>query len=184
MKQAILLHGTGGSDKDYYWFADTKKFLESNGYSVWWPLLPNTEEPELGGTLEYLDDDAPDLDSKSIVIGHSSACPLILAFLQISDIKVKQVVLVSGYYEPLPDGASSMLPDSFDWETIRKKADAIVLINSNNDPWGCHDRQAREPAIKLGATLVVATNQGHMGSASFKQPYKKFSLLKQLLKVS
>lgn len=47
MKQAILLHGSGGSDKDYFWFADTKKHLESKGYTVWWPLLPDTDHPEL-----------------------------------------------------------------------------------------------------------------------------------------
>lgn len=31
MKTAILLHGTGGSDADYFWFADTKQYLESGG---------------------------------------------------------------------------------------------------------------------------------------------------------
>jgi hypothetical protein len=43
MKTAILLHSTGGRDSDYYWFADTRQYLETNGYKVWWPLLPHTD---------------------------------------------------------------------------------------------------------------------------------------------
>lgn len=27
MKTAWLLHGTGGSDTDYFWFEDTKKYM-------------------------------------------------------------------------------------------------------------------------------------------------------------
>ena len=45
MKTALLLHGTGGSDTVIFGFADTKQHLESIGYDVWWPLLPNTENP-------------------------------------------------------------------------------------------------------------------------------------------
>jgi predicted alpha/beta hydrolase family esterase len=90
MKTAWLLHGTGGSDNDYFWFEDTKVFLESKGYSVWWPLLPNTEKPNLENTRNYIEENMPVIDKETIIIGHSSACPVILTFLQNVKVHVKQ----------------------------------------------------------------------------------------------
>ena len=183
MKKAILLHGTGGSDNDYFWFADTKQHLEANGYEVWWPLLPHTEKPELIESYEYLKQNFPSIDQETIIIGHSSACPLILYFLQNFEAKVKQAILVSGFYKSLDNVGDSdcMLPDGFKWEKIKNKANEFILINSDNDPWGCDDEQARHVALALDAAMILACGQGHMGSTSFNQPYKKFDLLKRLL---
>lgn len=74
-----------------------------------------------------------------------------------------------------------MLPESFDWDEIKKHADEIILINSDNDPWGCDDEQARPAAEKLGAKFIFAEGQGHMGSLTYDQPYKAFPLLKNLI---
>lgn len=186
MKTAILLHGTGGSDTDYFWFADTKKYLEANGYEVWWPLLPHTEKPELAETRNFVEQYLPAIDEQTIIIGHSSACSLILHLLQYFKVSVEQVVLVGGFYQSLNDDGYSdlMLPKSFEWTDIKNRASEFLLINSDNDPWGCNDQQARPPAaIKLAATLLVATGQGHMGSGTYSQPYKEFGLLKRLLKI-
>jgi len=182
-KTALLLHGTDGSDRDYFWFAATKKFLEGHGYHVWWPTLPNTGRPQLGESHDFIMANMPVITEETILIGHSSACPLILHLMESLPSKVKQVVLVGGFYQSLDNQEISdlMLPQAFDWEKIRSKAEEIIFINSDNDPWGCHDQQAREPAINLGASLIVATGQGHMGSVSYGQPYKEFPLLKRLL---
>lgn len=74
-----------------------------------------------------------------------------------------------------------MLTRNFDWEKVKANTKNIVLINSDNDPWNCTDAQAREPAKKLGAQFVFAKGEGHMGSDSFKQPYREFPILKDLL---
>ena len=86
MKTALLLHGTGGSNKEYFWFIDTKQDLENKGYKVWWPLLPNTEKPELNETYSFISKNLPDIDENTIIIGHSSACPLILYLLEHIDL--------------------------------------------------------------------------------------------------
>lgn len=183
------MHGTGGSDTDYFWFGDTKKYLESKGYKVWWPLLPRTEKPELEESWAFVEENMPILDEESIIIGHSSACPLILWLFENSMITVKQAVLVSGFYQQIDDpqqGGMShlMLPEGgFDYERISTGAREFVFINSDNDPWGCDDKQARPAAEALGAKFVLAKGQGHMGSATFNQPYRKFPLLKDLLAV-
>ncbi|MCA9349858.1 alpha/beta hydrolase [Candidatus Saccharibacteria bacterium] len=180
-KTAWLLHGTGGSDKDYFWFGDSKKYLESKGYEVWWPLLPNTDKPNLDETRDFIEDNMPMIDENTIIVGHSSACPLILHMLESFKVKVKQVILVSGYYQTISDESSNMLPEIFDWEAIKNNADEIIIINSDNDPWGCDDRQARLAVEKLGAKFVFAEGQGHMGSTTYNQPYREFSKIRDLL---
>lgn len=185
-KKAILLHGTGSSDTDYFWFADTKKYLEDHSYSVWWPLLPNTDRPELEETRNFLEDHWPQTDENTIIIAHSSACPLLLHMLQYFKIQFKQVILVSGFYQSIDDEGFSELmlqKEPYDYEAIKKAAKEIILINSDNDPWGCNDKQARPVAEKLGAKFILAKGQGHMGSGSFNQPYREFLMLKELLAV-
>lgn len=184
MKVAVLLHGTDGSDTDYFWFADTKQYLEAKGYNVWWPLLPDTDKPELQKSLQFLAENIPDLDEESIIITHSSACPLVLSYLENSQLKIKQVILVSGFYQSIDDeGFSELMLQKipYDWQKIKNTANEIILINSDNDPWGCDDKQARPVAEKLGAKFILADGQGHMGSSSFNQPYRDFSLLKSLI---
>jgi predicted alpha/beta hydrolase family esterase len=186
MKTAFLLHGTGGSDTDYYWFGDIKQYLESKGYTVWWPLLPHTEKPNLYETTEYLLHNAPALDGETVIIGHSSACPVIAHYLQFQDYDkiIDKAILVSGFYKPLDDEGESalMLPKiPFAFDQVKMHAKEIVLINSDNDPWGCDDKQAIRVAEKLGARFILAPGQGHMGSTTFNQPYREFPLLKKLL---
>lgn len=184
MKKAVLVHGNGGSDTDYFWFADTKKYLEANGYEVVWLLLPDTNDiPNLAETVEYLKQHAP-LKDGDIAIGHSSGCPVILYWLQNTDVRLAQVVLVSGLYDEAVCNEYNrhMLPEEgFDFSAIKTKSDEFILINSDNDPWGCDDKQARPVAEKLGARFILAEGQGHMGSGSFNQPYREFPLLKDLL---
>lgn len=187
MKTAILLHGTGGSDTDYFWFANTKEYLESKSYNVWWPLLPDTDKPELQKNLDFLNENMPELDKESIIIAHSSACPLTLSYLGNSDTKMKQVILVSGFYQSIDDEGFSELmlqKTPYDWQKIKDAANEIIFINSDNDPWGCDDKQARLAAEKLGAKFILAEGQGHMGSGSFNQPYREFTLLKDMLRYS
>ncbi len=95
MRTAILLHGSGGSDKDYFWFSDLKTYLKMHGYNVWWPLLPATNRPELEATIDYVKRNLPEQNDEPIVIGHSSACPLILSLIQRGIVKPDQAVLVS-----------------------------------------------------------------------------------------
>jgi len=74
-----------------------------------------------------------------------------------------------------------MLQKSYDWKKIGNNATNFVFINSDNDPWGCSDQQGREMFDKLGGIHIVKHGEGHMGSNMFKQPYKKFPLLIQLV---
>jgi predicted alpha/beta hydrolase family esterase len=182
MKQAILLHGTGGSETDYFWFEDTRDFLESKNYSVWWPLLPDTDKPVLSKTVDFIEQNMPDIDRETVIIAHSSACPVILHMMEFFQATIKQAILVAGYYKPISDSSKSMLPeDGFDWLNIKKKSEEFIFINSDNDPWGCTADLAKSAAEALSSPLIVNHGEGHMGSGSFDQPYREFNLLKRLI---
>lgn len=180
MKQAVLLHGVGGNDTDYFWFTDTKAYLESKGFNVWWPQLPNANKPRLDQCAEFIEDAMPPIDESSIIITHSSGCPLIMHLLDVGIWRAGAVIMVSGYYKSIGNEISDrMLPeDGFDYDRVRSSADTIILINSDNDPWGCDDKQARPVAEALDAEFVLAQGQGHMGSTYYNQPYREFPLLK------
>lgn len=106
-----------------------------------------------------------------------------MSILENINIQIKQALLVAGFYHPIDDNGYSnlMLQDKYDWSKIKKNCKEIILINSDNDPWGCDDIQARIVMQKLNATLIIFSGQGHMGSDSFNQPYKEFPLLTKIL---
>lgn len=57
----------------------------------------------------------------------------------------------------------------------------FVLINSDNDPWGCDDKAGRELFDHLGGDLIIRHGAGHMGSTKFSQPYTSFPLISHLV---
>lgn len=178
MKNAIILHGTGGSP-DKFWFPYLKKELTKKGYKVSMPKLPHSDNPDITELLPYLLKKY-DFDYQTVLIGHSSACPLILSLLENTEVKIKQAVLVSGFYKPLGKEKQPILQDSYDTEKIQRHVKEIVMINSDNDPWDCTPKKAEKIRTALNAKMIVV-HEGHMGSDKFNQPYKEFPLLLELV---
>jgi predicted alpha/beta hydrolase family esterase len=189
MKNAILLHGSSSSP-DSFWLPSIQKYLESKGYSVWCPQLPRPEAPDLKLQLPFVLDNA-DFNSETILIGHSSGCPLILSILEHIDVKIQKAILVAGYarklgkmgdesLKKLETDAEPILQDSYDWQKIKNNVQELIYINSDNDPWGCDDSEGVYMREHVGGRLIV-THDGHMGSEKFNQPYLHFPLLEQLL---
>ncbi len=192
MKTAILFHGSSGTPNSF-WLPGIKRFLEWEGYSVWAPQLPNPEAPDLKVQLPFVLNGGV-FSKDTIVIGHSSGCPLILSVLERIDVRIRKAILVAGFArslkkhsEPsirkLEDAAEPILQQEYDWERIRAHVADIVFINSDNDPWGCDDKEGLYLFQNLGGTLIIRHGEGHMGSDLFKQPYKEFPLLEALIRL-
>jgi len=179
-KNVIILHGTGDKPNDF-WFPYLKNNLENRGYSVWLPQLPNAEKPSLEEWLPFVFNNGK-FSKDTILIGHSAGAQLILSLLEKYPIKIKQVILVSGYSKALRETANSKNGiENFKWEKIKGKYKQIIFINSDNDPWGCNDQQGKIMLDNLGGVLIIPKGEGHMGSTTNKQPYKKFPLLIKLI---
>lgn len=178
MKNAIILHGTGDKNTDF-WFPYLKEKLEKKGFEVWLPQLPNAEKPNIEDWLSFVLENGK-FTQDTILIGHSAGSQLILSILENIDIKVAQAILVSGYAEPLIENADSKVRPSLDWVKVKQNVKDIIFVNSDNDPWGCNDKQGRIMFDKLGGTQIIK-HEGHMGSTKHKQPYKEFPFLLKLI---
>ena len=156
----------------------TQRESKSLGYQVSIPELPDTDNPDLAKWLPRALQEK--FDGETVLIGHSSGCPLILSILENIKVKVKKSILVAGFSTLLPDGMATILQEKYDWEKIKSNCGEFIFINSDNDPWGCDDKQGRNLYDHLGGTLII-WHQGHMGSDTFKQPYKEFPFLIKLV---
>ncbi|MFA6389715.1 MAG: alpha/beta hydrolase [Patescibacteria group bacterium] len=179
MKNAIILHGTGDSP-DKYWFPWLEKELKAWGFEVWLPALPNAEYPNLKEWLPYILENG-EINGGTILIGHSAGAQIILSVLEYINVKIKKAILVSGYAKALrKDVNASKDSEEFNWEKIKEKAGEFIFINSDNDPWGCDDKQGKIMQEHLGGRLIIR-HDGHMGSTTYNQPYKEFPLLLELI---
>jgi uncharacterized protein len=176
MLNAILIHGLGNTPESF-WFPWLKNSLEQRGWRVQAPTMPETNRARLGLWLPFLLENCQ-LDSETVLIGHSAGCPLILSALERSAAPIKKSVFVAGFASPLGEGrAHPMLPERYDWDKIRAACRSFVMINSDDDPWGCNDQAGLFIFQQLGGTLIVRHGAGHMGSEKFNQPYREFPFL-------
>lgn len=178
MKNAVIFHGTGCKPQDF-WYMWLKDQLKTSGYKVELPYYPDINRTPI---LEFLTKVMRELslNSETVLIGHSAGVPLILSILERIDQKIAQAVMVAGFSKPLEGERDVVLQESYDWGKIKEHASDFVFINSDNDPWGCDDKQGRHMYDKLGGTLIIR-HDGHFGSADQNQPYKEFPLLKKII---
>lgn len=182
MKNAIIIHGTG-SNPNSFWQPNIKKFLKEKGYDVWVPQLPNKNNPDLKLQLPFILKGR--FNSETILIGHSAGCPLLLSVLENIKVKIHKAILVAGYCRPTGKDKKQelILQKKYHWEKIKGNVSNLIFINSDNDPWGCNDKEGYYMFKKLGGTLIIREGEGHMGSEKFNQPYKTFPLLEKLLEL-
>lgn len=178
MKNAIIFHGTGEAP-NFYWYPWLKNKLEEKGYAVSIPELPDTNHPNVATWLPKALEES--YNEETIIIGHSAGSTLMLALLEQLKVKIHQAIMVAAFYQDLPDFHGPIIKSSYDWEKIKSHVKEAIIINSDNDPWGCSAEVGLDLIGKIGGTLIVPHGEGHMGSDSFKQPYKEFPLLLRLL---
>ena len=182
MKNAIILHGTGCTPESF-WYPSIKEFLEKLGYSVWVPALPDTDTPDLKKWLPLVLEKGI-FNEETTLIGHSAGSPLILSVLENINITIHKAILVAGYSRMKnKDDNPLILQKSYNWAKIKSNVKDIIFINSSDDPWGCNDEEGLLLFKNLGGTLIIREGEGHMGSDSFRQPYKTFPLLEKFLEL-
>ncbi|MGE4290641.1 MAG: RBBP9/YdeN family alpha/beta hydrolase [Desulfovibrio sp.] len=184
-KTALLLHGTSGSPQSF-WLPSLGRHLESCGYTVWIPQLPDADNPRLDTQLPFLLEQGRDRDffgPKTLLAAHSAGCPLALALLEELPAPIAKSALVSGFLTPPPKlpHLATILRASYDWERIQANAGDLFIINSDNDPWGCDHHQGMAISQASGGALILRRGEGHMGSDTYNQPYPRFPLLERLL---
>jgi predicted alpha/beta hydrolase family esterase len=186
MKKAVILHGTDGNP-GHNWFPWLKSKLESEGYEVWVPLLPQNHTPNRTAYNDFLFSQGWNFED-DIIIGHSSGAVSVLNLLMDERCpKIKFGVLLGAWAGGVPNGYEEgnqqfinlFPPDGFDFELIMSKAGKLAFLHGDNDPY-CPLEQAKFLAKNLNAPLTVVPNGHHLGS-KFKELPELWSILKPAL---
>jgi hypothetical protein len=129
-KRVFVIHGWEGRPDDG-WKPWLKKELESNGFSVSVPAMPDTKHPKMGAWVGHLAKTVGVPDKDCYFVGHSLGCITILRYLETlgTGQKVGGVVLVAGFSSNLGYGElESFFTKPVEWKNF-------VAIHSDNDPY-------------------------------------------------
>jgi len=136
IKRVIILHAKNSSSKtDFYpWL---KKQLESGGYIVEVPNMPNTSEPNDDEQTEYVLKNYT-LDEKTAVVGHSFGGIVALRLLE-KGVKFGRLVLVATPYSgKFLDGKERpsvfrAIKKGFNFEKIKKNCEKFTTLYDIKD---------------------------------------------------
>ena len=176
MKKAVILHGTDGSPNEN-WFPWLKQKLESQGYEVWAPQLPDSHTPNKKVWGDFLFKSNWDF-TDSIIVGHSAGGVEVLNLLMDERCpKVKLAICVGAWAEGYPNGDEwddgqfdNMFPsEGFDFDLIKQKAERIEFIHGDDDPY-CPLDQAKYLANKLNAPIKIVPGAGHFSDDYLELP--------------
>jgi predicted alpha/beta hydrolase family esterase len=183
----FLFHCWGGDSRSC-WSGSTADYFSSKGIEVIAPDFPDRSEPVLGAWLEEIRQNVKKFDPKDkwVLVGHSLGCPTILRLLESfsNEEKVKAIILVAGFAKDLgiPQIANFVETD-FDWGHIRSRADNIIIINSDNDPY-IKLEEGERMAKLLNAEFIVEHNAGHINEGSGFVEYQRLIRIIEKLKTS
>jgi uncharacterized protein len=162
MKRAIIIHCWGGKP-NYCWYPDTKKNLESQGFQVSVPAMPDTDNPDQEKWVPVLKEAVGTPDQEVYLIGHSIGVATIFRYLE--DLpegqRIGGAVLVAGFTDNLGyEEISNYFQTPLDFAKIKSHCGKWVLIHSDNDPY-VPLKYGDELKGKLGAELIIKHKMGH-----------------------
>ena len=173
-KRAVILHGTDGSPTKLAWQAWLKSQLESRGYEVFFPQLPDCHRPDVIKYDGFLRESGWDF-SDNLVIGHSSGATEVLHLLQqdwfphveaavlVGTFLTERLVAAASWYDP--GQFSQLFVDTFQPEVIKQKAARFYFVHGDDDPY-CDYDEAQELCTELDGQMITLPGAGHIASSA------------------
>ncbi len=164
MKKVIIIHGWEGSPSSN-WFPWLRNKLESKGFVVEVPAMPDTIHPSLDGWLAHLKKVVGEPNENIYLVGHSLGAITILRYLEsLEEKKVGGIVLVAGFPEPIGyEEINTFFARPLDYQRIKKTVDRIIAIHSDDDPY-VPLKNGEILKEKIGAKLIIVPNAGHLNA--------------------
>lgn len=157
---------------DYCWYPQTKQELESAGFQVLVPEMPETDAPEFSRWLATLQKAAGAPDKELYLIGHSLGCVTIMRYLEAlsEGEKIGGVIFVAGFTDDLKyQELKSFFKTPLDFAKIKSRAKHFVAIYSDNDPY-VPVKHAEILKEKFGAELIFKPGLKHFsGPAVYEE---------------
>ena len=166
-KLAVIVHGWGGSPSDG-WFPWLKTELETRGYTVVVPAMPNTDTPEITPWVQTLKSVLADNKAQDVLlVGHSIGCQTILRYLAETDMPVSKAICVAGWIEltGLDETekiiARPWLEDHINVSAARSHMKKSIALFSTDDPVVPLEPNRTFFKDKLGSEIIVLDGYNH-----------------------
>ncbi len=165
MKRVFIIHGWGGHPKEG-WLAWLGKELESRGFEVHIPAMPDTDNPKIEAWVSCMKEQVGVPDENTYFVGHSIGCQAILRYVSSLSAPLGGMVLVAPFVhlpnivEEEKEIAEPWLETPIDFQKARANGGKIVAIFSDNDK----DAPVEDTEIfkkELGAETIVEKSKGH-----------------------
>jgi predicted alpha/beta hydrolase family esterase len=179
----IVIHGAYGYPEEN-WFGWLKKELEKEGLSCQVPPFPTPRGQSLKNWIRVFNETcARQLNSRTILIGHSLGAVFVLRYLELHPINPAAVILVGAFigkvnHAEFDDLNRDFLVEPFNWSLIRSRSQRFLAFQGANDPY-VSLAVLDHIAEGLKAEKIVIPQGGHLNAAS---GYRKFPLLLSRLK--
>jgi predicted alpha/beta hydrolase family esterase len=159
MKKAIILHAWY-EKTDMDWYPWLKTELEKKGYTVFLPELPtmSTDSPDLNTLMQFIES-LTDIDSETVIIGHSLGALLALRLAEKHTFA--KLFSVAGWdYNDLTVEHQSFWPNMIDHAAIKSHVKEIYCIESDND-FVLTAFMAEEMCKRFAGKFILVKGAGH-----------------------
>lgn len=174
-KRVYIIHGWEGTPESN-WFQWLKKQLESRGFEVIVPAMPNTNYPVFSEWLAHLKKIVGKADLDTYLVGHSLGVIAILKYLEslLPEQKIGGVVMVAGFSESLSIAETeSFFAMPLNYEKVKNSAEKFIAINSDDDPY-VPLKKGEILRDKLGAKLIVVPKGSHLNEGAGFTKFRLF----------
>lgn len=167
-KRVFIVHGWGGSPNEG-WLPWIKKELETRGFEVFVPWMPNHDNPIIKERVDFLAELVNKPDKNTYFIGHSIGGQTILRYLEKINEKIGGVVIVAGWFtltnlnEEDTIVAKPWIETPIDFKKVKANTSKIVTILSDNDPYVPVEKTVNIFREKLNAEVIIEKQKGHFG---------------------
>jgi uncharacterized protein len=139
MKNAIIIHGTGGSPEGN-WFPWMKEKLQKQGYTVIVPHFPAPQLQSLESWMTEFENYRQQVNEDTIFIAHSVGAAFVLSILESLENPVRACFFAAGFLE-VPQSSEydpihpTLTIKQFDWKTIHQNCTHFYMCHGSDDPY-------------------------------------------------
>jgi hypothetical protein len=177
-KRVFIIHGWASYPEEC-WFLWLKRELEKRGIKAEVPLMPDAEAPKINKWVSFLEKLVGTPDEETYFVGHSIGVQTIFRYLEKIGTIVGGVLAVAGFYTLTDDAfedeedkqtAKPWLETPIDNEKVKKNANKIIAIFSDNDPFVPLQNEDYFKE-RLSAETIIVKGKGHIGGSDNIKEY-------------
>ena len=190
-KRVYIIHGWEGYPEEN-WFPWLKRELESRGFEVYVPQMPDADTPKREKWIPVLSSVIKSPDENTYLVGHSMGCQAVARYLETlsEGIKIGGAIFVAGFFKRLTglgeepnyeEVEKDWLETPISLNKIKGHLKNSVAIFSDDDPYVPLDN-IDDFRDKLSSKIIIEHKMGHF--SGFQDITELPIVLEELLKMA